>query len=219
MRKAESWTRVAAVAAVMAVGFVRPAAAQYSQGRTLLTVFGGWFIASDVSPLYQSSAFTVDVGDAFEYGGRLGYFWKNGFAVEGSYARASSTVNIRNFPGTNPGSGTANFNIWNLDFLFTTERYRKPVIGYFALGAGAAYMTSNLTTQTSTRFTYDFGLGAIFLPPKNRVGFRVDARYRGIDLATTTGGGTVCDFWGCYSYASSNYSTGEITGAIVFAFR
>ncbi|HXY31520.1 MAG TPA: outer membrane beta-barrel protein [Gemmatimonadaceae bacterium] len=211
--------RVTAVAALMVTAFVRPAAAQYSPGRWLFTAFGGWFIASDVQPLYNSTVFTVRVGDAFEYGGRLGYFWRSGFGIETSYTRASSSVSFSGFPGGNPGGGTANFNNWDLDFLFTTERYRKPVIGYFAMGGGASYMTSNVTSNTSTRFAYNFGIGMIVLPPKKSVGFRLDARYRGTDLAHTTGAGTVCDYWGCYTYTSSNYSTGDITGAIVFAFR
>ena len=190
-----------------------------SSGHFELTAFGGGFVASNIYRRNSDLSYDFAISDAWTYGGRLAYVWRQGFGLEASYARATSDVKV--FGVTTPRTkvGELTFNQFDLNALFQS-RLQRTVVGYLTVGAGATNLETTVAgADNDTRFAYNLGVGAkISLSRGSPVALRVDARYRGTDLPHNVSSAVACGFYGCYQYASSNYGTGELTGGLTFRF-
>ena len=195
-----------------------PAAAQNVPNTWELTGFGGGMFGGQI---YQSAHTTVDVNTSATYGARLGYNVTRAFEVEVGWNQAKSDLEATGYgsKGLNGKIGTLTQDVVEASALWHFGSRR--VSGYVAIGFGAMIFSpnvDNVSASTSTNFTTSFGGGAKFsLTP--RVALRVDGRFRGTDTSHQTGAGTWCDWYGyCYVYSSSWYSSGEVTGGLLFRF-
>jgi hypothetical protein len=182
-----------------------------------LNAFGGGLLAGD---LYTLDNGQVTVEDSWIYGGRLGANLNDQFGIEASYAHANSDVGYR---GTIPEGGSAlsgnvSFDEIDLNGNFGSAFYRQ-AYGYFTIGLGMTIFTphvSQIDAGTSTRFASNIGVGGKYFF-NQKLGLRIDARYRLTSTDITTDSGAYCDpYWGCYSYYSTWYDTGELTAGLVY---
>lgn len=201
---------------VLATVAVAPAAQAQMRPSWELTPFGGWFLAGD---LYSYSGGTLRVDDAVTFGGRIGANLNEQFGIEASYAHANSDLSYTGLlPDGAPGLGSVGFDEIDLNGNFGSGFYRQ-AYGYFTFGMGMTVFTPHtfqVDSGTITRFATNIGIGGkYFFHPK--LGLRIDARYRLTSTDITTDGGTYCDpYWGCYSYYSTWYDTGEITAGLTY---
>ena len=73
--------------------------------------------------------------------------------------------------------------------------------------------------ESNTLFNFNFGLGAK-IEMSEKLGMRLEGRWRVTDTAITTSSGIWCDPYGyCYSYASDWYNSGELIGGLSYSFR
>jgi hypothetical protein len=214
----------AAIAAIATL----PAQAQFSsnngtKGFAITGVVGGYF-ASNLFNVTATGA-NLNFSDSWTYGGRLLYTPHPHIGVELGYMYASSNITyggapVIGAPSTNLGS--VGFNQIDLNGLFGGGNGK--LYGYFTLGLGMTIIDpkpnpeiGNLNSASSTKFAWNLGGGGFFMfNPK--VGFRVDGRFRTIDTGRTVNSGTACGFWGCWTYASTWYNSGELTGGLTFRF-
>lgn len=182
------------------------------------SAFGGGFLAGDI---YSYEGGKVTVKDSWTYGGRIGAQLSPQFALEAVYARASSDLRASgtNVPDGPQGSVTAD--MVDLNGLFGEGFYRQ-AFGYFTFGVGMTIFTPHVAgfdQGTRTRFATNFGLGLkYFMSPK--LGLRIEGRYRLTDTNIATGDYIYCypPPYGCYSYYSTWYDSGEITAGLTYRF-
>lgn len=218
----------AAVGLVLALACAgaAPASAQLGRGGPEITVFNGYYIASD---LYTSGATLtgtqIGLENSYMYGVRLGMDPNPRVGVELAWTHAGSDLTIHNPPvGLDPtfDPGRLNLNTYGLDFLFYQPTANPRAKAYFTLGFGWTMTDPEIKNQNgatvdgNTLFNWNFGAGAkMDMNPK--LALRLEGRWRVTDTAITTNSGVYCDYWGyCYSYASDWYSSGELTAGLTF---
>lgn len=200
------------------------AAAQDRSGTFEISPFGGGYFGGT---LYDAGHNHLDVGTDWSYGARLAYNVNRVFGVEFDWTHGKADLEAHDFH-SNPGYptfpttgkvGTFTQDVYEVNALFNFGKRRA--IGYFGIGAGAAVLKTDFTnvgSSSETRFTGNLSAGFKgFVTP--RFGFRIDGRWRYTDTNNTTGHGTSCDYYGyCYSYHTTWYYSGEVTGGLIFAF-
>lgn len=207
-----------AIAAIIVVAAALPASAQNVPGTWELTPYGGVMFGNQI---FQGGNTTVDVDTAGTFGGKLGYNLTPAFQVEFAYGHTSANLNATNYKGISGGSGKIGHlatDSFEADALWHWGSPRSS--GYVVLGLGAMALAPSVdgaSTSSSTRFTYSFGVGGKFAVSPSAA-IRVEGRFRGTDLGTTTSSGVWCDFYYCYAYSSTWYYSGEITGGLTFTF-
>jgi hypothetical protein len=166
----------------------------------------------------------LDEDDDFAYGARVAYNVTRHFGFEVDWTASRTDLRTPNFYGSSPRNlkvGTLRQNVYEANAIFNFGR--RHVVGYVGLGAGAAVLKreiSGIDASPTGRFTASFSAGAkfFFVP---RVGLRLDARVRTIDLHSDDFGNGSCDHYhndfcsnrhGPWSY------NGEVTSGLVFAF-
>jgi hypothetical protein len=195
------------------------AAAQNVPNSWEITAFGGGYFGGQI---YEGAKGIVDVGTAPTYGARLGYNFNRALGVEVGWSQAKPNLNAGGYynqMGNSSKFGTLTVNTYEADVLFSYGSRRAS--GYFAVGLGATTLSPRIGgfgKTNETRFTSNVGLGGIFsLGPQ--VAIRVDGRWRFVDTENTTGAGGWCDtYYGCYYYNTTWYSSGEMTGGLLFRF-
>ncbi|MFI5182337.1 MAG: outer membrane beta-barrel protein [Thermoanaerobaculia bacterium] len=209
---------LAAGALVAATLIAIPAAAQNVPNTWELTLLGGGAFGGQI---YQGGHTEVDVSTAATYGVRLGYNVSRAFEVEAGWNHASSNLDATPFGqmGLSGKIGTLKQDVIEASALWHFGSRRAS--GYVVVGLGAMLFSPDVpgvATSSTTRFTTSFGLGGKFsISP--RVAVRIDGRFRGTDTGQTTGQGVWCDYYGyCYYYSSTWYSSGELTGGLLFRF-
>lgn len=202
-------------ALVLAAIAVVPAAQAQIRPSWELTGFAGGFFAGD---LYTVNDARIQIKDSWTYGGRVGANLTPQFGLEASYAYGSSDLSVRQSALYSGALGDVSVHEIDLNGLFGEAFYRQ-AYGYFTLGIGMTIFDPNITdvsTDTKTRFATNIGLGVkYFMTPK--LGLRLDGRYRLTDTNITTDSDIYCDpYWGCWSYYSTWYDSGEITLGLVY---
>lgn len=186
-----------------------------------LTPTAGGYFGSDI---YTVTGASLHLKDSWTYGARLAYYFQRQFALEVAYMYAKSDMESNKILGTNTTYGS--FALNQIDFNGNFEGGYKKLYGYFTIGLGMTIVDpklgSNATGVTanpssSTKFAFNTGLG-IKTWVSDKFGLRIDGRLRTIDTGHTTGAGTWCDIYGCWSYASTWYNSGEVTGGIILRF-
>ena len=219
-RRNFSWrfASLIALALVSTIVLVPGAQAQES-GVTAISAFGGYYIASDI---YNEAASNKSLGlnDSFEYGGRLAHFPNNRLGIEFGYARTGSDLQLNSAtPIANPGAplGRLDLDEWDLNFLFSQPTYGKTV-PYFTMGLGWTTTRPDVSVPTSSKslFAFNFGIGTFIKTNNEKLAMRLDARWRVTDLPFNTSSEVYCDPWGCWSYSSSWYNSGELTAGLTY---
>ncbi len=200
------------------------ALAQYynTKGAAELTLYGGAYFGGDIyTGNYVGLSRDVNVDDDWAYGGRLAYVFSRSVGLEAGYGRSVSGIQLGAGGGQPPSSlGELTENRYELNFNFYTNP--GPVQGYFTLGGGATNFSVafndgvNPPAEASdTRFTSNIGFG-VKMATSPKVALRFDGRWRYTD--TNVGSDTYyCDWYGyCYSYDSSYYGSGEVTGGLTY---
>jgi hypothetical protein len=218
------------VAGALATLWAVPARAQFTSGvnsdkKFAITAEAGGFFSSDLYT-YSGAANSLNFSDAFTYGGRLAYIPRPNVAIEVGYMYANMDITTDvQINGTND-VGSVGLNQIDIDGLFGGGNGKA--WGYFAVGLGMtitnpsvsdALKQANVQDPSSeTLFSWNLG-GGVVLIPKGKVGFRIDGRFRSTDTNHTTNTGGYCSIYGyCYTYATSWYSSGELTGGITVRF-
>lgn len=195
-----------------------PAAAQNPPGTWELTADGGVNFGSQI---FQGGNTTVDVETSGTFGGRLGYNVNRAFQVEFAYGHTSANLNATNYGLFGGGSGKIGHIAMDSFEGGGLWHWGTPkATGFVVLGLGAMVFNPSVTgasTSSATKFTYSFGVGGKFTVTENAA-IRVEGRFRGTDVGTTTSQGVWCDFYYCYGYSSSWYYSGEIVGGLTFRF-
>lgn len=214
-------------AAAIAAITTAPAQAQFNsnsgtKGFAITGEVGGYF----ASQLYNVAGANLHFGDAWTYGGRLLFTPQPHFGIEVGYMYASSSVTSNVAIGGAPSTdlGSVGLNEIDLNGLFGGGNGK--LYGYFTLGLGMTIIDpkvnpdlgSTVNTSSQTKFAWNLGGGGFFMfNPK--VGLRFDGRFRTIDTGKTTGTGGYCyPYYGCYTYATTWYNSGELTGGITVRF-
>lgn len=202
-----------------------PAQAQPERG-VELTVFNGYYIASD---LYTSvgavSGAQLGLENSYMYGGRVGFNPNPRLGLEFAYTHTGSDLKIEgSVPGFVPGGdlGRINFNTYGVDFLFMQPTPNQRATGFFTLGFGWSVTDPEIpslvgqTIDSETLFNWNFGLGTK-IEMNEKLMLRLEGRWRVTDTSITTSSGVYCDYWGyCYSYASDWYNSGELTAGLTY---
>lgn len=196
----------------------RPAAAQNPPRTWELTVDGGVNFGSQI---FQGGNTTIDADTAGTFGGRLGYNVTRNFQAEFAYGHTTANLNATNYKPLGGGSGKIGHLAMDTFEGGGLWHWGSPkAAGFFVLGLGLMSLNPSVTgaaTSSSSNFTYSFGVGGKFAVSENAL-IRVEGRFRGTDLGTTTSNGVWCDFYYCYAYSSTWYYSGEITGGLTFRF-
>ena len=218
---------VAALAAVLAFASVSVAGAQM---KVEITPFAGYNIASDIYNGYSTNGGSgnIELENGLLYGGRLTFSSPRG-GFELAYTRASSEVQTEGFLQDQPRSkwGTLNIDMFDINFLGYQPSGNARVTPFGLIGFGWAVTSADIDNdfvsgakpEGNTLFNFNFGLGAK-VEMSEKIGLRLEGRWRVTDTAITTSSGIWCDPWGyCYSYASDWYNSGELIGGLSYAFR
>jgi hypothetical protein len=189
-----------------------PAQAQYYEQSTWITPFAGIYFGGSLSGVQSAVANSIDVGESFTYGARLGHKFNSAIGLVFEYAHADPSVTIRG--GTAAGETMdLHTNIYEgtFNFYFGNDANTQ---GYIALGGGA----DNFSTSAggSTQFGGVFGLGGQkFFNEKWAA--TLDGRYRWVNVNGADS--YYCGFYGCYAYDTSWYGSGEITLGVTYKFK
>jgi outer membrane protein with beta-barrel domain len=214
------------VAGAIAASTTAPAQAQFNstsgtKGFAITAEAGGYF----ASQLYNVAGANLHFGDAFTYGGRLLYTPAPHFGIEVGYMYASSDVTSDVAIGGAPSKDLGSLGLNEIDLNGLFGGGNGKLYGYFTLGLGMTIIDPKVNPDlgadnvaSSTKFAWNLGGGGFFMfNPK--VGLRVDGRFRTIDTNKNTGSGSYCyPYYGCYSYATTWYNSGELTGGITVRF-
>ena len=206
-----------------ALACAAPASAQDRTGTVEISPFGG---AAFGGSLYTNAVPVpydrkLDVGDAGTYGLRVAYNFNRYAGIELGWAHAKAGLFTGPSGAFTPQTRIGDFetDTFELNGVFSFGRGR--VVPYVTVGGGANRMqlrTQGYTSATETRFVGNLGLGAKFwITP--HVGLRLEGRIR----STYMGNGNDCRDYYCngysYYYSEGNwYTSGEVTGALSFAF-
>jgi Outer membrane protein beta-barrel domain len=214
------------------LAFTLPAFAQDRTGTWEISPFAGAFLGGrlygNYSVPFSSGAVTnvrfLEEDDDLAYGARLAYNVTRHFGFEVDWTSSRADLRSPNFFGSTPRNlkvGRLRQDVYEANALFNFGRRR--VIGYIGIGAGSAVLkreVAGIDPPSTGRFTANLSAGGkfFFVP---RVGLRLDARVRTIDLRSDGDGNGSCDHdhdsfcndrRGRWSY------NGEVTGGLVFAF-
>ena len=201
-----------------------PAAAQMGRGGPEITIFNGYYIASDLYTTGATATGTqIGLENSYMYGARLGVDPNPRVGVELAWTHAGSDLSVKNPPNALPAgfdAGRINLNTYGLDFLFYQPTTNPRAKAYFTLGFGwtltdpQIQSQSGATVEGNSLFNWNFGAGAK-MDMNEKLALRLEGRWRVTDTAITTSSGVYCDYWGyCYSYASDWYSSGELTAGL-----
>ena len=203
-----------------------------AQMKLEITPFAGYYIASD---LYNSFATTgtsnVQLENSFMWGGRLTASSPRG-GFEFAYTRTGSDIKINSLQlnQQHANIGRLDLDNYDLNFLGYQPSGNPRVTPFGLIGFGWAVTHPNIdadvvagaggrSPKSNTLFNFNFGLGTK-IEMSEKLGLRLEGRWRVTDTAITTSSGVWCDGWGyCYSYASDWYNSGELIGGITYALR
>ena len=229
MSRLKSLKTVPALAAMASLAWVAVAGAQT---KLEINPFAGYYIASDIYNGYSANGSgNVELKNSFMYGGRLTWSSPRG-GVEFAYTRTGSDVSLHKVLAGQPNGDVGRLNIdnWDMNFLgyqpsgnprvqpfgligFGWAQTHPDINNSFAVGASAR------TPKSETLFNFNFGIGTK-IEMNEKLGLRIEGRWRVTDTAITTSSGIWCDPYGyCYSYASDWYNSGELIGGITYALR
>jgi len=228
----------ASTAAILVLMLVAAAPAAQAQSRaktTALGAFGGYNLASDIYTSYSTGAngAKLALNDGFEWGGRLTHFTSEYSAVEFTYTRNGSDLELKNNYGgvvpLNYALGRVNLDQFDLNFLMSKPTSNAKMWPYFTLGIGLTATSPKVnavdpnTNQPidlsgNSLFAWNLGLGTLIdMNPK--LGLRLDAKWRITDTNIATDSGVYCDYYGyCWSYSSTWYDSGEFTAGLQYKF-
>jgi hypothetical protein len=220
-----------ALVAILAIGS-RTASGQYMQSGSYMAphpelwLFGGGFFPSSIyTGVNPPTTFSAPAEVA--YGAGLSYIGSSGLGGEFTFGRSVTTVNASNISTgyKNVKVGSAGFDMYDFDGIFQSSA-RSKVIGYFEFGLGMTDISGSVPSGTNVgsgglRFAYNLGIGVKFKPNINSpIAIRIDGRYRGTYLDRSTSNSTSCSpYYGCWSYSTNNYSSGVVSGGIVYSFK
>lgn len=219
-------------AMALATTLLAPKAGAQNYARTTtLSVFGGYNVASDLfeSDYNSINSATLELKNAFMWGGRLTKFTNEYSAVEFAYTRNTSDLEVHNYGGTLPPdfkAGRMDSDQYDINFLASQPSINPNMWPYFTLGFGWTVTHPHVNsvdpsaqpieTEGNSLFAFNFGLGTL-VEMNDKMSLRLDARWRVTDTHITTSSGYYCDYWGyCWSYASDWYNSGEFTGGITY---
>jgi len=229
MFRPKSIMTVLALAAAASLVCVAVAGAQT---KLEINPFAGYYIASDIYNGYSSSGSgNVELKNSFMYGGRLTWSSPRG-GLELAYTRTGSDVSLHKVLAGQPNGDVGRLNIDNYDINFLGyQPSGNPRVSPFGLiGFGWAQTHPEInnsfavggsarTPKSETLFNFNFGIGTK-IEMSEKLGLRIEGRWRVTDTAITTSSGIWCDPYGyCYSYASDWYNSGELIGGITYALR
>jgi opacity protein-like surface antigen len=223
--------------ALVAAGSLATAPVANAQMHLEINPFAGYYIASDLYNGYgATSSSHVALENSFMWGGRLTFASDHG-GVEFAYTRTGSDVKIKNalppIPPNTQGSsgkvGRVDLDNYTIDFIGYQPSGNPRVTPFGLIGFGWAVTHPEIDAnalkaglkqpESNTLFNFDFGIGAK-IAMGEKLGLRLEGRWRVTDTALTTSSGIWCDPYGyCYSYASSWYNSGELIGGITYALR
>jgi opacity protein-like surface antigen len=198
-----------------------------------LTPFAGYYIASDLyNSYYTSGPGSTNVGltDSFLWGARL--TGNRGYAgVELAYTRTGSDVQLNNVLVNQPRADVGRIDIdsFDLNFLGYYHTGNPNVMPFGEIGLGFSVvhpqvdpdfvLASTAEPNSQSRFNFNFGLGTK-IAMNEKLGVRLEGRWRITDTNFNTSSGIWCDPWGyCYNYASSWYNSGELIGGLSYRFK
>ncbi len=225
--------------ALTAAGSLAGISVAGAQMKLELNPFAGYYIASDLYNGYGASVKSGQVGleNSFMWGGRLtASSTRGGFEL--SYTRTGSEVKLKNGtlppisgkpPMTTDKVGRVDFDNYSIDFLGYQPSGNPRVTPFGLIGFGwmvshpsvdnTFIQQTNVNIASHTLFNFDFGLGTK-IAMSEKVGLRIEGRWRVTDTALTTSSGIWCDPYGyCYNYSSDWYNSGELIGGITYALR
>ena len=230
MSRPKSIINVLALAAAASLACVAVASAQM---KLEINPFAGYYIASDLYNGYSTSGSgNVELKNSFMWGGRLIASSPRG-GLEFAYTRTGSDVSLHKVLAGQPSSDIGRLNIDNYDLNFIGyQPSGNPRVQPFGLiGFGWAITHPELNSEFSIAnagfkepdsevlFNFNFGIGTK-IEMNEKLGLRIEGRWRVTDTAITTSSGIWCDPYGyCYSYASDWYNSGELIGGITYALR
>jgi len=218
--------------ALVAAGSLACISVAGAQSKLELTPFAGYYIASDIYNSYGTTGTSnVELENSFMWGGRLTASSPRG-GIEFAYTRTGSDVKIKTLQSGQQHAKIGRLDIDNYDinFLGYQPSGNPRVTPFGEIGFGWAVTHPNIdsdvvtganakTPKSNTLFNFNFGLGTK-IEMNEKLGLRLEGRWRVTDTAITTSSGVWCDGWGyCYSYASDWYNSGELIGGITYALR
>ena len=195
-------------------------------GAIELTLYGGGYFGGTVYAGTSGAVVRdVEVGDDWTYGGRLGYVFHRTIGVELGYGRSTSDLRVDSgggFQSSSIGDLTEDRYELNLNFFLSPQAMRF----FFTVGGGATHFRADFSDEAAatersasdTRFTSNLGLGFQY-DASEKVGLRIDGRWRYTD--TNTGSTEItCDVYGfCYEYDNSSYSSAEVAAGLTYKIR
>lgn len=201
-----------------------------AQMKVEITPFAGYNIASDIYNGYSTNGGSgnIELQNGLLYGGRLTFGSPRG-GFELAWTHTSSEVSSENLLQNQPRSkwGTLGADIFDINFLGYQPSGNARVTPFGLIGFGWTItnpdidgdFVAGVQPESNTLFNFNFGLGAK-IEMSEKLGMRLEGRWRVTDTAITTSSGIWCDPYGyCYSYASDWYNSGELIGGLSYSFR
>ena len=196
------------------------------------TPFAGYYIASDLYNSYYTTGpgnARVELTNSLLFGGKLTGNRGN-VGIEFAYTRAGSDIHLQNVLPGQPRAdvGKMDIDTFDLNFLGFQQTGNPNVVPFGQIGLGFSVLHPKVDSDallggtaqpdSRTRFQFNFGLGTKILMSE-KVGLRLEGRWRVTDTSVPTGSTTWCDAWGyCYSYATNWYNSGELNGGLTYRF-
>jgi len=212
-------TAVVLRTAIVVTLAVSAAGSAVAQKKVSLFAIGGYYIASDLYTLAggPNAGNKVKVDDSPTFGGRLVIMPQPRFGLEIGYARADSKLHGGTLATPREGSVTLD----QIDVSGLYYGYEGAGRGYVSIGLGTTGFTPHIESGNGSaqwRFAWNVGAGFMFDVGRSMIG-RIDGRYRMTNTNRQTGSSSYCDAFGnCYGYASTIYSSGEVTAGLGFKF-
>jgi len=218
-----------AVALVTMIALAPSARAQES--KFAISAFGGYNIAADIYNDLNGGG-SLELKNSFMWGGRATLFTNRYSAVEFSYARNGSDLNVRTSalkpnPPSGFDAGRINLDEYDFNVLISQPTGNPKVWPYFTMGIGWTLTHPDvkgedpntlqpINVSGNSLFAFNFGFGGMIKANPN-LSLRLDARWRVTDTNINTSSGVYCDYWGyCWTYASSWYNSGELTAGLTY---
>ena len=154
--------------------FAPSASAQRYARTTTLSAFGGYNVASDLfeSNYNSVNSATLELKNAFMWGGRLTKFTNEYSAVEFAYTRNTTEMEVHNYGGTLPAGfspGRMDSDQYDLNFLASQPSINPNMWPYFTLGFGWTVThpqvnaldpaAAPIKVDGNNLFAFNFGLG------------------------------------------------------------
>jgi len=178
--------------------------------------WGGAFETDALSTV--APAGELRLNDSFVYGGILSFLYGMRGAVELTYLRQDTDISFDPVIGTATQLGSFAVNYIQIGGRqgFGTGSALQP---FFDLSLGIGIFDPKAEgIGSSTRFSWSFGGGAIYMFPSQKIGLRTDLKMW-VTPVPSGEYGTWCDFYGCFVAEGTAWVTqGQITGGLVFAF-